>query len=330
VDKLNPDGTLALDANGNPIPNYSQAVIEGFSSAFTGWTDAPYPGQTAHFWDSSRYGIPMVPIQDYHDTNPKTLLNGKIIPGNQFAETDLEAALADISNHPNVGPFICKQLIQHLVTSNPSPAYVKRVAAIFDNDGGNIRGNFKAVVQAILLDPEARAGDNAPAVAGFGHLREPAIYIPATMRAFSGFANQLDTNLWYEGASMGQDITNSPDVFDYFPIGYQIPATGQLAPEMGIYSSTTAIQRVNWISYLVFGGGKIGANTYSISAWTGITDETILLDKLNLFFLHGQMSPGLQAAIRTALKAYPVTQPYQRAQQALYLVLTSPEYQVEQ
>ena len=116
---------------------------------------------------------------------------------------------------------------------------------MFNNDGHKNRGNLKAVVAAILLDPEARAGDNAPAVAGFGHQKEPALLLAETMRAFGGQVSPTDVQMWYWGASMGQDITNSPDVFDYFPIGYEVPSTGQLAPEMGIYSATSAMARAN-------------------------------------------------------------------------------------
>ena len=330
LNRLNQDGTPVLDKSGNPTPNYDQDTIEGFASAFTGWTFAPWPGKTAHFWDPEFDYLPMVAIEEYHDTNPKKLLNGTVLPGGQTAEEDLVATLANIAENPNVAPFFSKQLIQHLVTSNPSPAYVARVAAVFTKNSRNLRGDMMSVLEAILLDPEARAGDNAPATANFGHLREPAIFIPATMRAVAGLSLSTYDTLWYEGANMGQDITNSPDVFDYFPIGYEIPSTGQVAPEMGILFSATAIQRADWVADLAFSNDKISGTQYSLDYWTSLGDGGIFMDQLNLFFFHGQMSSGLRAAIQTAMNAYPATETTQRVQQALYVAMTSPEYQVEQ
>ena len=330
LNKLNLDGSLQLDGSGNPIPNYNQDQIEGLSAAFTGWTYAPKNGNPLEFWAPLNPGAPMVPVESYHDTNPKQLLDGVTLPAGQTAEADLKAALDVLANDPSVGPFVCKQLIQHLVTSNPSPAYISRVATVFNKDGHGNRGNLAAVVTAILLDAEARAGDNAPAAAGAGHQREPALLLAATMRALGGIVSPTDTQMWYWGSDMGQDITNSPDVFDYFPIGYQIPSTGQAGPEFGIYSSSSAISRANWVAYLVFGNGRMGANLYSLSSWTSIPTDALLLDKLNLFFLHGQMSAGLRAAVKAAMSGYASNQRAERTAQALYTVLISPEYQVEQ
>jgi uncharacterized protein (DUF1800 family) len=331
LNELNDDGTLALDANGNPIPTYTQATVENFAAAFTGWTYPPEPWITDSWWNPEHYGSPMVAFQEYHDTNPKTLLNGYELPAGQTAAADLDHALLNITSHHNVGPFFCTQLIQHLVTSNPSPAYVKRVAAVFNNDGNGVRGNLAAVVRAILLDPEARAGDNAPAAADYGHMREPALFLAGTMRAFNGFANPISNYTWDQGASMGEDITNSPDVFNYFPITYQVASTGQVAPEMGIFYTATALGRADWVASLTFGIGKFGYdNTYSLADWTSIPNDSLLLDKMNLFFLHGQMSASLRQAIFTAMSAYPANQRTQKIEQALYVLLTSPEYQVEQ
>jgi hypothetical protein len=329
--KLHQDGSLALDSTGAPIPTYNQDVIEGFSAAFTGWTYAPANPRESWWGNPPNYASPMVPMEAYHDTNPKLLLDNVTSPAGQSAPQDLIAALASISNHPNVAPFFSKQLIQHLVTSNPSPAYIARVAAVFENNGKYVRGDLASVVQAILLDPEARAGDDNPAIATGGHLREPALFMTGTLRALRGIGSPKDSTIEQWGAEMGQDITNSPDVFNYFPIGYQVPATGQTAPEMGIFNPATAIVRANWVANLVFGSGKVGqAASYSLADWTSIAKEDLLVDKLDLFFLHGQMSAGLRAAVFHAMNVYPPQQSLQRVQQALYVVLTSPEYQVEQ
>ncbi len=157
---LNQDGTPQVDGSGNPIPTYTQDTITAFARVFTGWTYPTKPGATARFGNPEYYGGPMIAIDSHHDTDAKTLLNGATIAAGGSAQSDLTAALQNIFNHPNVGPFICSQLIQHLVTSNPSPEYVSRVAAVFNDNGSGVRGDLKAVVQAILLDTEARRGDD--------------------------------------------------------------------------------------------------------------------------------------------------------------------------
>src|SRR5579863_9969195 len=164
--ELNPDGTPQLDANGAPIPTFDSATIEGFASVFTGWTYPPLAGAASHWTNPINFDGTMVSFPDHHQSGNKALLNGVTIPTGQSPEQDLANALDNIFTHPNVGPFISRQLIQHLVTSNPSPAYVGRIAAIFNNDGSGVRGNLQAVVKAILLDPEARAGDAAPSSDG--------------------------------------------------------------------------------------------------------------------------------------------------------------------
>ncbi len=159
LSKLNPDGTTVNDANGVAMPSYDQTVVQGFARAFTGWTYAPLPNATSKWTNPVNYGADMVAFDAHHDTAAKTLLNGKTIPAGQTAAKDLSDALDAIVAHPNVGPFIGRQLIQALVTSNPTPAYVARIAAVFDDNGSGVRGDMKAVIRAILLDREAR-GEN--------------------------------------------------------------------------------------------------------------------------------------------------------------------------
>jgi uncharacterized protein (DUF1800 family) len=159
LEQLNHDGTPQLDGSGNPIPTYDQDTIEGFAHTFTGWTYPTKPGATARWRNPEYYGGPMIPFDNHHDTGSKLLLNGVTLPAGGTTQGDLTAALQNIFNHPNVGPFISKQLIQRLVTSNPSPEYVSRVAGVFNDNGSGVRGDLKAVVTAILLDQEARRGD---------------------------------------------------------------------------------------------------------------------------------------------------------------------------
>jgi len=183
---LNADGSLVLDASGQPIPAYNQDTIEGFARAFTGWTYATLPGASPQRHNPQNFQGTMEVYRTNgkdtnHDHGAKQLMTypGAVsasLPANQDATLDLSQALDNIFYHPNVGPFIGKQLIQHLVTSNPSPAYVARVSAVFNNNGRGIRGDLLATVQAILTDPEARGAPMDPV--NFGKLREPVLFSP--------------------------------------------------------------------------------------------------------------------------------------------------------
>ena len=191
--KLNQDGTLQLDGSGQPIPTYDQNTIIGFAKVFTGWTYAPLPGAPSIWVNPENYLAPMVSFQNHHDVTGKTLLNGVISPANQNVKKELVFALNNIFNHPNVAPFICKQLIQNLVTSNPTPGYVSRAAAAFNNNGQGVRGDLMAVVSAILLDQEARCDDQATCASAtdvnFGHLRQPVLFITNILRAFNSISD---------------------------------------------------------------------------------------------------------------------------------------------
>lgn len=160
LNQLNRDGTPKLDSAGNMIPTYTQTQVQAFARAFTGWTYAATTGGIpSHYPNSTvNYDAPMAQVESYHDTTAKILLGGTTLPAGQTSAQDLDGALMNLFNHTNVAPFVCKQLIQHLVSSNPSPAYISRVASVFDDNGAGVRGDLKAVVTAILLDTEARAG----------------------------------------------------------------------------------------------------------------------------------------------------------------------------
>ena len=240
LDVLNPDGTPQLDGSGNPIPTYTQDTITGFARVFTGWTYPTKSGSTARFGNPEFYGGPMISFDSHHDADPKLVLSGVTIPGGGTAQADLTAGLQNIFNHPNVGPFICKQLIQHLVTSNPSPEYVGRVAAVFNDNGTGVRGDLKAVVQAILLDTEARRGDDpAQAQPGDGHLKEPILFITNLLRGVNAISD--GAGLADRASDMKQAPFFSPSVFNFFPPGFVIQGTNLLGPEFAIFNTSTTI-----------------------------------------------------------------------------------------
>jgi uncharacterized protein (DUF1800 family) len=333
--ELNPDGTQQLDASGAPIPTFDGATIEGFASVFTGWTYPPLPGAVSQWTNPFNFDGTMVAFPDHHQPGTKALLNGYTVPANQTPAQDLANALDDIFNHPNVGPFISRQLIQHLVTSNPSPAYVARVAAVFANNGQGVRGDLAAVARAILTDTEARGA--TPATNVFGHLREPALFITGTLRSLGG---QSDGVLPRSASSaMGQPIFSPDTVFSFYPPSYQIPGTQTVAPEFGIANAATALARANFINTVIMQGGAKPDPTVAGSTGTSIdltpllsaVDNAALIAQLNQTLMHGALPSDatniiLAAANSAALSS---TDPLAATRTAGYLLLTSAQYQVE-
>jgi uncharacterized protein (DUF1800 family) len=327
--QLNSDGTLKTDSSGLPINTYDQEVIEGFAHLFTGWTYPLKAGATQQKHNPQYYGGgPMVVVETNHDTGAKIILDGVTLPAGQSSSQDLDAGLASIFNHPNVGPFICTQLIRHLVKSNPSPAYVKRVSDVFANNGNGVRGDLQAVAKAILLDAEARAGDDGtPATVDAGHLREPVLFIAGILRALNATTDGTRLNAY--SSNMFQNVLYPDTVFNYFHPDFQIPGTTSIGPEFEILGPATAISRANFVADLTF--STISGQTVDFSSWATLAaDPNKLLDTLDGLLLHGQMSQGMHDTILTAVNAVPATQPDVRAKQALYLVLTSPQYQTQQ
>ena len=248
---LNPDGSVQLDNNNIPIPHLLAVHGYGeFARVYTGWTYAPNPGQTP-FWGEYYNAGNMIPWPPEHDAGSKHLLSGYVAPAGLTPQEDLDGALDNIFNHPNVGPFVATQLIQHLVKSDPSPAYVSRVAAAFNNDGNGVRGNLQAVVTAILLDPEARANDNGgDDQPTDGHLQEPVLYIAGIYRAFGG---QMTNQNYYSTdlANMGEDIYSPNSVFNYYSPNYVVPGTSVMGGEFQIFTPNNAIIRSNEVASLM-------------------------------------------------------------------------------
>jgi len=359
---LNPDGTPQRDSQGIPIPSYSQTQVNEFTRAFTGWTLA-----TALGAGITNYRDPMVPRGGTnHDGGAKVLLNNQAVAscGNNAtcAVSDLNVALDNIFAHSNVGPFISKQLIQHLVTSNPTPAYVSRVARVFNNDCDGLfnqgctgaRGNLKFVVQAILLDPEARG--EVKSDPNYGKLREPAQYVNGFLRTFNVKSfdklqtsdGVLDSRGGNFTATLDQPIYQPPTVFSYYQPGYEVPGTKILGPAFGILSTSTTLRRANDINTLVYSG--VAPNTTPTAAnpdrprgtWIDISNleamavnpgDFQLTNTLNQLLFHGTMSTQVRDSIVTAMNAINdsnlTTRHQKRARVAVYLAATSSQYDIQ-
>ncbi|HEV8590095.1 MAG TPA: DUF1800 family protein [Pyrinomonadaceae bacterium] len=358
INQLNSDGTPVVDSQGKPLPTYTQTNVNEFTRLFTGWN-----WQAAIQQGMTNYRDPMLPrgVNGTHDTGAKTLFNGTNIPactsttGAQnaaCAQSDLTAGLDNIFNHSNVGPFISRQLIQHLVTSNPSPGYVQRVASVFNSDCNGLypespcgaRGNLKAVVRNILLDPEARGDFKTDP--NYGKLREPVQYINNILRAFNASSDGVigSRNPASGGdmpAQLDEPVFQPTTVFSYYMPDYEVPGTKILGPAFQILSTSTTLRRANVANTLIYSGIPVGANTptgtqlnfTSLDALaSGDTSGGQLVDQLNALLLHGTMSTQMRSSILTAVLSVPTSDgnfARKRVQTAVYLVVTAPQYDVQ-
>ncbi|MGA7794373.1 MAG: DUF1800 family protein [Candidatus Acidiferrales bacterium] len=331
LNQLNPDGSPVLDSSGNPIPTYTQNDVMDLGRAFTGWTFPPMPGKPQQNHNPEFYGGPMVAVESLHDSGTKTIL-GQTIPAGGSAEQDLAAALGIIFNHPNVGPFVAQQMIEHLVTSNPSPQYVQRVATAFNTGtfnsyGSGKRGDMQAMVAAILLDPEARRGDNpATVVVTDGKLREPVVLIASIARAFHAKTDAGGLANW--SANMSQDIFNAATVFNFFPPVNPIAGTMLNGPEFAIFDTNTSLARMNFINAAVY--QALGQNTtldFSPVIGAGTSDQMVAW--LDTLFLHGSTPTQMKQTILTAVAAVDPTDTTGQAEAAIYLYLSSSMYEVQ-
>ena len=339
LDLLNQDGTPQRDASGTPLPTYNQATITQFAKVFTGWTYASYASVAGQKHNPANFLAPMwlyrnaAGLDSNHDKTQKSLLAypgavHQTLPANRDGAVDLSEALDNVFHHPNVGPFLGKQLIQHLVTSNPSPAYVSRVAAAFASDGSGTRGNLAAVVRAILLDPEARGAVKADAV--YGRLREPVLFVTNLCRALEATSDGI---LGSTVNGLGQNLFNSPTVFSYYPHSYEIPGSGVQGPEFGIQTNVAALARANLVNTLAFSQIRSAAPDFGTSLnLKGLqalaAEPARLVAELDWILMHGSMSDAMRAAVTDAVAAVAAATPLLRAQTALYLIATSSQYQV--
>jgi len=333
---LNQDGTVQLDTSNNPVPPYSETDVQGIARAFTGWTFSNSDGSAPTKFpnNTSAYGYPMQALAANHDATAKTFL-GTTLPAGQTPQQDLNGALDTIFNHPNVGPFVCRQLIQHLVSSNPSPAYVARIAAVFNNNGSGVRGDMKAVLTAILMDSEARAGDTNASFDG-GHLREPILYLADVLRALNFTPTDANAGADYAYMSLSNYASNlserpmrSGSVFNFFPPSYVIPGTQLNAPEFGLENTASVVLRLSLADSLV--NNKISGFTVDLSATSPLgvmaaSNPGQLVDTLSALLMHTQMPSNMRTAIVNHIMG--ITGAAQRVRVAIYLVITSSAYKI--
>jgi uncharacterized protein (DUF1800 family) len=334
--KLNQDGSQQLDANHQPIPTYDQDVVEGYAHVFTGWYWAQTGTPTWYYVDPN-YRDPMMAFPTHHDTGAKLILNGVTLPAGQTQAQDLQMALDSIFNHPNVGPFVGKQLIQKLVTSNPSPPYIARVAAAFANNGQGVRGDMKAVLRAIFLDPEARDTSAAITNSGFGHEREPLVRLANLYRAFNASATSGKFIVNNVESNFSQAPLYAPSVFNFFsPFHSQvgpIENAGLVAPEFQITTDNTVISSANMMRRAVYRGTSStnpDAIVLDLSAQSALASNPgALVDSLNILLMGGQMSSSMRSIIVNAVTQISAASTLERAQTAVHLIVTSPEFVIQ-
>jgi uncharacterized protein (DUF1800 family) len=332
--ELNPDGSTRLDAQLQPVPTYDQSIIEGFAHVYTGWHYAGAPTFQQAARGFANQFAPMQLYADFHDTGPKKLLNGVTLPSGQTGDKDLDDALDNVFSHANVGPFIATRLIHRLVTSNPSPGYVQRVAAVFDNNGFGVRGDLAAVVKAILMDDEARP--ELPMDLD-GKIKEPILRLTQLWRAYDARSQSGVFPLAASYIIFGQGPLQSPSVFNFFspyfaPAG-EIRDNSLVAPELQIATEYQNTFVTNYMFLASFGLNSANPNLQADDVFIDISEEMAIADDSSALIamvvdklLGGQASATLQAEMMRMIDLIPATDMANRAAEAIYLVASSPEY----
>jgi uncharacterized protein (DUF1800 family) len=348
--ELNSDGTLR---GGRCSPTYDNAIVRSYAYALTGWT---YPAGGNASWgcwprglNCRYYGGDMVPAPAFHDEAMRPLLMGLSKPAASTPPVALEVVLDSLMSHPNIGPFVGKQLIQHLVTSNPSPAYVQRVAVAFNTGrfvagsttfGNGQRGSLAATIAAILLDSEAR-GDH-PASPDSGRLREPVLLMTGAIRALNGVSDG-DALGWWWGERLRQHMFRAPSVFNFYPPDFPVAGTHLVGPAFGIHSANGALDRLNFLVFLLDWNGTAPDSTVPNAVGTRINptaflrdaqDAGALVDRLSDIVLGTRLPPAQRSRIVDAVSWWTAANDganwqLNRVRTAAYLLLASPNYQVQ-
>ncbi|CAM3793432.1 DUF1800 domain-containing protein [Bordetella sputigena] len=324
--QLNADGTIRLD-NGKPIETYNNDDVRGLAKVFTGW-DLNGSEENVAF-----HRRPMALNPALHSMTEKRFL-GAVIPAGTGGVASMNKALDVLCNHPNVGPFIGTQLIQRLVTSNPSPAYVGRVAAVFADDGRGRRGNLRAVVRAVLLDPEARFPDLASPT--WGKVREPIVRFAAWARAFGASSTNgkwamPDTT--DNTIRLAQSPMRSASVFNFFrprytPPGSPVAERGMVAPELQITDETSVAGYLNFVAIYVDRGWEDLQTAYAAEVAVA-GDTRALVDRIVLLMAGDAYDRGTAGEIARAVASIPAERPLDRVRAAITLVAATPDYLVQ-
>lgn len=336
--ELNQDGSAKLDEAGNTIPTYDQSTIEGFAHVYTGWH---FNGTTEntwwYWWDNYDAVKPMQAVQARHDTGSKKLLNGVVLPANQSAELDLTQALDNIFLHDNVAPFISKQLIQRLVSSNPSADYIARISTVFNDNGEGVRGDLGAVVKAILMDDEAQNGHvNFPNV--FGKLREPILKATHLWRAFKAYSPNDRYQQGYPDYFFNQAPLAAPSVFNFFSPSFSPPGViteqGLVAPEFQITTENYAIRTSNFFAYSALWShtpnGDVEQVILDFSEEIALdNDIEDLLEHLNILLMAGGMTDEMREILTDMHNENVYGQPSERVADLVFLIMNSPQYSVQ-
>ncbi len=332
--ELDTDGSVRLDEQNQPVPTYDQSIIEGFAHVYTGWTYAGFTTFDQAFRTPANQVVPMQLYPDLHDTGPKKLLNNVELPAGQGGTADLVGALDNIFKHPNVGPFIAIRLMHRLVTSNPSPGYVERVANVFNDNGFGVRGDLAAVVRAILLDDEARP--DMP-IEIDGKVKEPLLRLTQLWRAYGARSASGRYPLFASYILFGQGPMQSPSVFNFFSPFYAPPGeirdSSLVAPELQIATEYQNTLVTNYMFFQCFGlnhvNGSLGVDDVFIdfAEEMTLTDDTdALITRVADKLLAGQISATLRQEIEGMLDRIPGNDAAIRAAETIYLIVTSPEY----
>ncbi|UAK24245.1 DUF1800 family protein [Sphingomonas nostoxanthinifaciens] len=336
--KLNMDGSLVTDSTGAAIPNYTAADIAGAAKALTGWTIYKQPD------NSNDYTKQMTQVAGFYDTGAKTFL-GVTVPAGVSEATSVAAVIDAAFNNASTPPYVAKRMIQQLVTSNPTPAYVARVAAVFVNNGNSVRGDMKAVVRAVLMDSEARI---APSSTNVGKVKEPILLMTSIARA-SGMKSTDGVVFINRDKTLGQMIMQSPSVFNFYPPDFPLPqSTTLFSPVSKLFTTVTITSRDNmvydWtVNYATSAKGEFQpistvmgstGTTIDWSGWEALgTDIAAMVDRIDLIMMNRTMTTAqrtaLTAAAASVINADPATQARMRAQALIYIVGTSPLFQVD-
>ncbi len=339
--QLNVDGTPKKDAEGKLIPTYNEDVVKGFAKAFSGWSFGGRDTTKANMFGSGdeNWTLPIQAWASKHSTAPKLLLDNITLPAGQTPRQDLTAALDNIFNHPNVGPFISRRLIQRFVTSNPSPAYIQRVATIFNNNGSDVRGDLRAVLVAVLMDVEAR-DPASTTVAVYGKQREPVVRFANMLRALNAKSESGRNEIHYLDSAdnaLGQSPLLSPSVFNFFSPDFKSPGelatAGLNAPEFQTTTETTVVGGLNFFARL-FKDGGYGRKETQLKLDYMLFDDVAanagaLIDRINLLLMNGSINPSTRTALMRAINGIDAKSKTERIRTALTLAAIAPEFVIQ-